>query len=131
MIDIRIIHPATATEQQMVVEATEQLCEGYCITSSKSPLASITFSNGAVKVIDGLAVIPITAIITVVLPNQCSCNCKRPQVYAETFNIAFTATDANNVTLTPGATVEVVPANTKCCSVGSIKVITSLTATIA
>ena len=28
MIDIRIIHPATATEQQMVVEATEQLCEG-------------------------------------------------------------------------------------------------------
>lgn len=130
MIDIRIIHPATATEQQMVVEATEQLCEGYCINSSKAPLASIAFSKGAVKVIDGLAVIPITAIITVVLPNQSSCNCKRPQVYSETFDIAFTATAANNVTLTPGATVEVVPASTKCCSVGSIKVITSLTATI-
>lgn len=131
MIDIRIINPATATEQQVVVEATEQLCEEYCINSSKAPLASIAFSKGAVKVIDGLAVIPITAIITVVLPNQCSCNCKRPQVYAETFYIAFTATAANNVTLTPGATVEVVPASTKCCSVGSIKVITSLTATIA
>lgn len=132
MVDIRVLHPATATEQTLLVTLTEKFCNGYCIAGlSKVVSATVSFNSGAVKVINGIAVVPITANVTIVSPNGCNCNCAKTQTFIETFEVPFTATTTNAITLTPGSTVDVLPFNIKCCVANGVKVITTLTVDIA
>lgn len=131
MISTRIIPVATATEQELLVEITEGVCKPFCAISGVTPAASVAFTQGAVRVVDGNAIVPITATVTVVSPNCKSCGCAETQVFTEQFSLAFTATATNAITLTPGTQVEVQPASVKCCKARGVKITTTLTATIA
>lgn len=130
MIITRLIPVATATVQRLLIEATERTCRTYCV-NGKKPSASVLFTTGAPRVVDGVAITPIIATITVVTPNAKGCGCAHTQVFTETFDIAFTATGTNTVTLVPGAVVLVDPADTNCCKARAVKIITTVTATIA
>lgn len=130
MITTRIIPEATATSQEFLIEITEPLCKPYCAVGGTPPAVTVAFSAGTVKVIDGNAVVPITATTTIVTPSV-GCGCARTQVFIESFNVGFTATTANAITLTPGDTVDVTPDLIKCCKVRSVKATTTLTVGIA
>lgn len=130
MITTRIIPESTATSQEFMVEITEPLCKPYYVVGGTPPTVTVAFSNGTVKLVNGNAVVPITATITIATPSV-GCGCARTQVYVETFNVAFTATTTNAITLTPGDDVDVSPMYIKCCRVRSIKATTTLTVGIA
>lgn len=131
MIRTSIIPVATATAQEIAVEATERLCKSFCILGDVRPAATVSFSVGEATVINSNAIVPITATITVTTPSNGKCGCAHTQVFNEHFSLAFEATGSNLVTIVPGATVEVKPAMTQCCKANAVVVITTLTATIA
>ena len=130
MITTRIIPVATATSQELLVEITEQVCRPYCVGSNQ-PAATVAFSTGTPTLINGNTIVPVTATVTIVSPSPKSCGCAHTQVIAERFDLAFESTGTNTVTLAPGTTVNVVPANIKCCQAHAVKLTTTLTATIA
>lgn len=131
MIRTSIIPVATATAQEIAVEATERLCNSFCILGDVRPAATVTFSVGTATVMNSNAIVPITATITVTSPKCSNNGCAHTQVFTEHFSLAFEATGANLVTIVPGATVEVKPAMTQCCKAKAVTVVTTLTATIA
>ena len=131
MIDTRVIPVSTATSQELLVEITERVCSPYC-TSGMMPSATVTFQQGETRLINGNAVATITAQVTVVTPRgDCGCGCASTQVYGEVFDVAFEATGTNVITLTPGATTVVEPAEVKCCKARSVRLTTTITAAIA
>lgn len=133
MISTRIVPTGTAsaTTQQLLVEVTESVCRPYCVLSNIQPTATVSFTKGTVTTINGLAVVPVTATVNVVTPNPSGCGCAHTQLFAETFDVAFTATDANTITLTQGADTIVLPANVKCNKAYGVNLTTSLSITIA
>lgn len=130
MITTRVIPPATATEQELLVEITENVCKSFCVNSDNLPTGSVSFSAGAVRVVNGIAIATIVAKVTIATPTG-SCGCARTQVYTETFDIAFTATATNALSLTQGVDTNVIPAYTRCCKARGVKLTTTLTVTIA
>lgn len=130
MIQTRIIPVPTATQQEMLIEITENVCKPYCV-GSNLPAATVEFSTGVSRIINGSAIVPVTAKVTIVTPYTKECGCATTQVLTEQFDIAFEATGTNTVTLVPGASVIVDPAYVKCCKARGVKVVTTLTATIA
>ena len=131
MIQTRIIPVATATEQELLIEVTENVCRPYCVNGTNLPTAMVEFNAGAVQVINGSAIVPIVAKVTVVSPNQNGCGCATTQVFTERFNLAFNATATNTVTLAAGASVLTDPAYVRCCKARGVRISTTLTATIA
>ena len=120
---------ASATTQNLVVEATERLCRSYCVLGT-TPSATMSFKVGTVQTIGTTAIVPII-VTTAITSAQNGCGCAETQVFTETFNVGFTATATNTVTLTPGTSVIVTPANTRCCKAFSCKASTTLGITIA
>ena len=133
MITTRVI-PATtasATSQELLVEISEQVCKPYCINSAAKPSASVIFSQGTVTTVNGVAVIPITATVTIVTPTCNGCGCAHTQVITERFNLGMTATTANSVTLEPGDSTTVEPTDLHCCKARGVKLTTTLVVGIA
>lgn len=132
MVDVHVIPTSpgySATTQQLLVEATEKVCRPYCVNSMVQPSATAIYTAGPTKVVGTTAIVPITAVITVVSPTP-NCGCAHTQVFTETFNIAFVATGTNTATLTQVNTI-VEPAYAQCCKARGVKVSTVLSVQIA
>lgn len=129
MITTRIIPLATATAQELVVEATEQLCNSFCAQGTV-PAASMTFTLVSTKLVNGNTIATINATVTVVAPTS-KCGCATTQVFNETFDVGFNSTTTNVVTIAEGGSVIVEPAFVKCCKAGGVKATTTITVSIA
>lgn len=131
MITTRVIPPAEADSQVLLVEIIEQLCRKYCINASLQPSASVAFTASPVRLLDGFALTTITAVVTVNTPVCQTCGCATTQVFTERFDLAFTATTANTITIAQGDTTMVEPAYRACCMAKGVKLTTTLTVSIA
>lgn len=131
MIQTSVIPVATATEQQILAQITEKLCRQYCILGEAQPTATVSFTAGAPTVADGVAIFPMTALVTVISPTEEPCGCSHSQVFRENFTIAFTATATNTLTIGEGTTTIVTPAYSRCCKACGVHVVKTFTATIA
>lgn len=132
MISITVIPvgTASATSQTLVVEALENVCKSYCSLGA-SPEATMSFVAGTPKVIGTYVVVPIRATATIFTTQNGNTGCARTQVITESFDVGFTATTANTITLTPGSSTLVEPAKITCCKANGVKVSTTLTISIA
>lgn len=117
--------PASATTQALVVEATEGLCRPYCSLGA-NPSATMTFSVGEVRVLGTYVIVPIIVTTTIVASEGARCGRASTQIFTETFDVGFTATATNTITLTPGTAVRVAPAMTRCCIANAVKASTTL-----
>lgn len=131
MIQTRVIPVATATEQQILAEITERVCKPYCILGQAQPTATVSFVAGSATVADGIAIFPITALVTVVSPSSQPCGCAHTQVFRETFTLAFTATGTNTLTIAEGTTTIVTPAYANCIKASGVNVTKTFVAAIA
>lgn len=131
MIQTIIVHPVTAPDTQVVADITEKLCKEYCILGSAQPTATVTFKAGSAIVADGVAIFPVTAIVTVVSPTSMPCGCAHSQVFREHFKLAMPATGTNTLTIVEGDTTIVSPAYTKCCKAQGVNITKTLIASIA
>ena len=130
MITTRLIpiSPSSASTEELLVEITERVCKPYCTLGSVQPTATVTFTAGTPVVADNNTIVPITAMVTVVSPNEEPCGCAHSQVFYETFTIAFNTTGTIN--LEQGNTVIVQPAYTKCCKSKGVKILTTVTVSL-
>ena len=123
---------ASATTQQIAVEVIVNLCKCTCVNSNELLGGNVNFSAGTPAVINGVAIVPITVTGTIVMAGDgCNCCASRTRSFSETFDIAFTATATNTVTLTPGGAINVAYTGVKCCHTNKAKLISTLTASIA
>lgn len=132
MITVQLVPVATATSQELLVEFNERFCQPLDIVNLERATASISFIQaGPTRVINGDAIATLVATLTLTVPVG-SCGSAQPYVYTETFDVAFTATGTNTVALAPGVLNTKYPIRiTKCGKAGGVKVVTTLTATIA
>ena len=65
----------------------ERLCKAYCVDSTVQPQTTLTYRNVTPRLVGTTIFIPITATISVVVPDGC-CNA-RTQVFTDTFVVAF------------------------------------------
>lgn len=121
---------ASATSQTLVVEALERTCKPYC-SLGITPEATMSFTSGTPKTIGTYVIVPIRVTTTIFTTQNGNCGCARTQVITESFDVGFTATTANTITLAQGDGVLVEPANITCCKAKGVKVSTTLTITIA
>lgn len=130
MITTRLIpiSPSSASTEELLVEITERVCKSYCTLGPVQPTATVTFTAGTPIVADNNTIVPITALVTVVSPNDKPCGCSHSQVFRETFTIAFNTTGTIN--LEQGNTVIVQPAYTKCCKSNGVKILTTVTVSL-
>lgn len=131
MITTRIIPAATATTQDLLIEVIEKVCRPYCVNSSIQPSATVAFTQGPITILNSKVICPVIATITIVTPNSKGCGCSHVQTFTEKFDLAFSEGTTNVVTLTPGTASIVVPTDIGCCKARSVKLTTTLTATIA
>jgi hypothetical protein len=121
---------ASATSQTLVVEALESVCKSYCILGA-APEAKMSFAAGTPKTVGTYVIVPIRVTTTIFTTQNGSCGQARTQVFTESFDVGFTATTANTITLTPETSTVVEPANLTCCKAKGVKVSTALTISIA
>ena len=132
MIEVLVIPPSMATEQELVVEITEDICKRMCVHGGSHLSGNVSFAASTPRVANGIAIVPITATgVIVVNGNACKgCNTK-VRHFSETFEVAFTATTTNTVTLTAGDVNIVRYDDVTCCHTNKAKMTTTLTVTIA
>lgn len=121
---------ASATSQTLVVEALENVCRPYC-SLGVIPEATMSFTAGTPKTIGTYVIVPIRVTTTIFTTQNESGGCAQTQVITESFDVGFTATTANTITLTAGDGTLVEPAKLTCCKAKGVKVSTTLTITIA
>lgn len=121
---------ASATSQTLVVEAIENVCKPYC-SLGVTPEATMSFAVGTPKVVGTYVIVPIRVTTTIFTSQNNKCGRASTQVITESFDVGFTATTANTVTLTPGDATLVEPTNLTCCKARGVKVSTTLGITIA
>lgn len=121
---------ASATTQTLVVEALESTCKSYCVLGT-TPEATMSFTAGTPKIVGTYVIVPIRVTTTILTAQNKGCNHANTQVFTESFDVGFTATTANTITLAPGTSTLVEPANFSCCKARGVKVSTALTITIA
>lgn len=131
MITIKNIPLGTTAMQTYLVEIDETLCKAYNVGCGGQPVASVSFQSGAVKLLNGFAIVPIIATVVLNTPSGCACGNCNTNVFVETVEVAFVATDDNAVTLTPGASVVTEATCVKCGKAKGVKVTTTLRVTIA
>lgn len=76
-----------ANQLQLLAVFKEKLCREYCVDSTVQPQTTVTYKVGTTRLVGTTLFIPITATISVVVPNGC-CNATT-QVFTETFVVAF------------------------------------------
>ena len=121
---------ASATSQTLVVEAIEGVCKPYC-SLGVTPEATMSFAVGTPKVVGTYVIVPIRVTTTIFTSQNNKCGRASTQVITESFDVGFTATTANTITLTPGDVTLVEPTNLTCCKARGVKVSTTLGITIA
>ena len=121
---------ASATSQTLVVEALERVCKPYCVLGT-APEATMSFTAGTPKTVGTYVIVPIKVTTTIFTTQNGNCGCARTQVITESFDVGFTATTANTITLTPGDSTLVEAADLTCCKAKGVKVSTTLGITIA
>lgn len=121
---------ASATSQTLVVEAIENVCKPYC-SLGITPEATMSFAVGTLKVVGTYVIVPIRVTTTIFTSQNNKCGRANTQVITESFDVGFTATTANTITLTPGGATLVEPTNLTCCKARGVKVSTTLSITIA
>lgn len=125
MITIKNIPLGTVASQTYLVEIDETLCKPYN-TCGTQPVASVSFQSGAVKLLNGFAVVPIIATVVLNTPSGCTCGGCNTNVFVEKAEVAFVATTNNTVTLTPGTGVITEATMQKCGKARGVKVSTTL-----
>ena len=130
MINISVIPASTAGSQELLVSITEKLCRQYCVNEAHKPIVTVTFAQGEVTVLNGNAIVPITATVTAIAPVRDG-RCISPEVYTEHFNVAFDATATNVATLTAGTDSLIVPAHVTGCKARGFNLTTTLTVALA
>lgn len=130
MITTSVIPASTAGSQELLINITEKLCRQYCVNEAYKPIVTVTFTQGEATVLNGNAIVPITATITAISPLHDG-RCVSPEVYTEHFAVAFDATTTNVTTLTPGADSIVTPAFVTGCKSKGFHLTTTLTIAIA
>ena len=65
----------------------EKLCRSYCVDSTVQPQTALNYKVGTTRLVGTSLFIPVTATITVVVPNGC-CNATT-QVFTENFVLNF------------------------------------------
>lgn len=130
MIDSIVIPVSTATSQELLLELTEKSCADYSVLGVM-PTANVEYSVSPTTVINGNAIATITIKAIVMYPSSKPCGKTVPFEYVEKMDIAFKASGTNIVTLVRGADVAVKPAYVKSGVAHGVKVLTSVTATIA
>lgn len=132
MVDILVIPPSTATEQELVVEITEDICKRMCVNSGANISGNVSFAASTPRVVNGIAIVPITATGVIVVNGQSCKGCNtKVRHFSETFEVTFTATTTNAVTLVAGDTSVVDYVNVSCCHTNKARLTTTLTVTIA
>lgn len=76
-----------ANQLRLLAVFKEKLCKEYCVDSTVQPQTTVTYKVGITRLVDTTLFIPITATISVVVPNGC-CSATT-QVFTETFVVAF------------------------------------------
>lgn len=76
-----------ANQLRLLAVFKEKLCKEYCVDSTVQPQTTVTYKVGITRLMDTTLFIPITATISVVVPNGC-CSATT-QVFTETFVVAF------------------------------------------
>lgn len=76
-----------ANQLRVLAVFKEKLCKAYCVDSTVQPQTTLTYKNGTPRLVGTTIFIPITATISVVVPNGC-CNANT-QIFTETFVVAF------------------------------------------
>lgn len=131
MIRVIPIPPATAsaTTQQVLVEIDKCLCKKVCV-NGVTPKGDVEFVAGDVSVLNGIAIVPITATGSIIVTD---CNgCKQVQCsFTEHFDVAFAATEANSITLVEGDSDAVSCIDVRCCHSNKVRLSSSLTVSIA
>lgn len=130
MITTNIIPVATATSQNIVVQAIEKVCKPFCILGS-IPTATMDFKVGPVTKVGTNVIATIFVTTTVVTTSDDACGSAKTQVFTEAFDVGFAAAGTNTITLLPGESVVVAPAGSACCKAKSIKASTTLQITIS
>lgn len=130
MITIMNIPIGTTAQQTYLVEIDEALCKPFS-TCGTQPVASVSFQSGAVRLLNGFAIVPIVATVVLNTPSGCACGNCNTNVFAEQVEVAFVATDDNTVTLTPGTSVVTEATCVKCGKAKGVKVTTTLRVNIA
>lgn len=130
MIYTSVIPAATATSQELLIHISEKLCRQYCVNEAHKPIVTVVFTQGEPTVLNGNAIVPITATITAIQPCHDG-RCVSPETYTEHFEVAFDATATNVTTLTPGADSIVTPAFVTGCKAKGFHLATTLTVAIA
>lgn len=131
MIKFSVIPAATATQQEVLVEIEENLCKPVSVDATAKPVVSVAFETGTVTVLDENAIVPVMARVTILTPSKCPYGSASPQVFTEMFNVGFTATTTNVVTMVVGDQIKTELVNVKCCKARSVRMTTSLTLSIA
>ena len=121
---------ASATSQTLVVEALESVCKSYCVLGVV-PEATMSFAAGTPKTVGTYVIVPIRVTTTIFTAQNGNCGQARTQVFTESFDVGFTATTANTITLAPETSTVVEPASLTCCKARGVKVSTALTISIA
>lgn len=130
MITTSVIPAATAGSQELLIDITEKMCRQYCVNEANKPVVTVTFTQGEVTVLNGNAIVPITATVTAIPPLRDG-RCISPEVYTEHFKVAFDATATNVATLTAGADKQLAPAFITGCKARGFHLTTSLTIALA
>ena len=142
MIKTHIIHPSAATSTVFLVEIVvsaqgvalplrKYVIVGDCQNAGVQPTGAVSFTVSPTRILNDLAVATITAHVSTMTPKCQLCGCATPQVFTESFDIAFNVTGTNTITLEQGAQTITEPAYKGCCAARGIKLITTLTANIA
>lgn len=78
----------------------ERLCKTYNAMSTILPLASVDYSYGSPTLVGTTVFVPITAKVNITIPSGCGCGCATPELFAETFYVAFQGQTALPTTVT-------------------------------
>ena len=103
----------TATSQQYAVEATENLCQPFCLTSAVQPQGTIAFSVGQTKVVGGVAYVELLCNGNVVYHPVCGGCSSKVKQFSENAWLGFVGNGTPTITVTATAPLQMA-SNVKC-----------------
>lgn len=77
-----------ANQVSLLATFKEKLCRPFCINSTVQPQVAVTYTTGTPTLNGTTVFVPVTAVITIVTPNNCGCNAAT-RLYTEQFTVAF------------------------------------------
>ena len=112
-----------ATTQQYSVRIVERLCSAFCLTDDTQPQASVTYSVGNIKVVDGVAFVTVEANGSILYKPKGSCRTV-PKIFNESLVVAFVGATTPTIALTQTGQIQAAD-DVKCCNSANAWSITS------